>query len=331
MENSVNNRFIENTIKPEQVENQEFFRGFSDQLICFVCLNIPLTPLECHDCNSVICNECNEILKIAGKMCYSNKCNGNVKKANKFIREVLSKLSIKCEFCERKRIPYSDYKKHLNQECKKYKLLPDISKRENLLNSVQEKNVEIQEIKENINKVKLSSTMRIIHNRSLSKKLSLSKENVRNSLITYGLSAEGKMELYNSTLKGDIGTFKQLITQEHYPLLEEISAHNYYWTALHYSMHYGREEIIFFILDLLKYTNKLKLALQLESSDGRCPLLCLLRSNKLDIAVKKQLVDKILEKYDIPLNHIVLKDMVNKNFNDILRKYNYSPILTTMD
>ena len=84
------------------------------------------------------------------------------------------------------------------------------------------------------------------------------------------------MILYQHTVKGDLNEFKKLIDKG-YPLLEEVSAANYYWTPLHYAMHYGKMEIAFFILDILTQQGKYNMAMELESNDKRTPVLCLLK------------------------------------------------------
>ena len=59
------------------------------------------------------------------------------------------------------------------------------------------------------------------------------------------------MILYQAAVKGELSDFKKLI-DKNYPLLEEVSAANFFWTPLHYAMHYGKMEIAFYILDILK-------------------------------------------------------------------------------
>lgn len=109
-----------------------------------------------------------------------------------------------------------------------------------------------------------------------------SQEEIREELITNMLNINSKNILYNTTIKGDLREFKKLI-KKGYPLLEEISPANYYWTPLHYAMNYGKMEIALYILRKLKEKNNTlyKKAMALETNDKKTPVLCLLRSNVL--------------------------------------------------
>ena len=85
-------------------------------------------------------------------------------------------------------------------------------------------------------------------------------------------------------------------------------------------MHYGKWDIIQFIIEYLFSKNKIEIAFRLLSKDGRCPLLCLLKSNVLNINAKKDMFSKIFEKYTIPVSEEVIKNLQMRGFDDIIKK-----------
>ena len=121
------------------------------------------------------------------------------------------------------------------------------------------------------------------------------------------------MELYNAYVSGKLTDFRNLIVNKQYPILEEISAKNYGWTPLHYAMHYGKFDVICFILDYLTERGKYSMAMMLKSSDGRTPVLCLLRSNSLNIEQKIEVLIKVFQRYVIPLTAELKTELKNRN------------------
>ena len=70
----------------------------------------------------------------------------------------------------------------------------------------------------------------------------------------------------------------------------EVSRPGYGWTTFHYA----RWNIIRFIFEYLISNNHLNIMLRLKSADGRCSLLCLLKSNGLKLDIKRDTFDKII-------------------------------------
>lgn len=66
------------------------------------------------------------------------------------------------------------------------------------------------------------------------------------------LPRKQKLELYNAVVEGRLNDFKSLITNKKYPILEEVSVKNCFWTSLHSAMYLGKIDIVYFILDTLK-------------------------------------------------------------------------------
>ena len=153
-----------------------------------------------------------------------------------------------------------------------------------------------------------------------------SQDELRKILISNMLSIEAKATLFKATIKGDIEIFSKLI-RKGFPILEEISPKNYYWTPLHYAMNYGKMEIVFYIIDKLKSKSEalfLK-AMTLESIDKRpplifdlkTPLLCLLKSNVLSPYSIEECFTKLVEKYNLHLNEKEINEINKRNLMKI--------------
>ena len=126
------------------------------------------------------------------------------------------------------------------------------------------------------------------------------------------------MVLYQTAVKGDLNEFKKLISKG-YPLLEEVSAKTFYWTPLHYAMHYGKMEIAFYIMETLREKGLYNKAMALESNDKRTPVLCLLKSNALSSNTKRECFAKLVERFPNNANEHVLKEIKNRNLEDIYK------------
>lgn len=304
-------------IKISQINNYNMYKDVIANMICCVCLHVVCRPVECKLCETVICEDCQQIILIAGKKCVTHNCNGDFRKANKFVREMLSNLVINCEFCGKKQILYKDHATHL-ENCDGYLS----SVRHQLFRSVREKDDKVIELQKNLLKEvealnKSKNTVKYTD-----PYLQLNKEALRKALMTFNLSVGDKMELYNSCVEGRLNDFKHLVQVKKFNVLEEVSAHSYYWTPLHYAMHYGQWDLIKFICDHLKNSNQFDGAMRLESNDNRCPLLCLLRSNNLTLDKKKDFLTKFLTSYPTTvISPDVKKEIKARDLESIVKKY----------
>ena len=129
------------------------------------------------------------------------------------------------------------------------------------------------------------------------------------------------MEKYKP-LNNDLPLFINLLCgspmRKPYPIFEEVSAPGFRWTCLHYAFHYGIWNIIKFILDYLYPLNLGEIALSIKSKDNRCPLLCLLKSNKLKSSVKRDIFKKVISTYPTTLSEKVRKEVNDRGFSDLL-------------
>lgn len=139
----------------------------------------------------------------------------------------------------------------------------------------------------------------------------LTDKQFRDKYITNKLSKKEKMDFYNSVMDNNLELFKSYLfgtpNRQPYDIFEEVSAPGYGWTCFHYALHYGRLEIAKFIIGYLYSQNKINIAFKLKSNDGRCPLLCLLKSKDLKPAVKVDVFNQIISTFSIPISEEVSK------------------------
>ena len=142
--------FVEGGINEDFIENKgEFPENVLESLNCIICYELVKDPVECKGCQSIYCKECWEQLKIAGKGCVM-RCKSNVEKANKFLYDILKRLKLVCPICKEGGLSYPKF--ILHYDCcviaNKYGTLEELTKLEN------EKNEEIEQLKQDIEKLK---------------------------------------------------------------------------------------------------------------------------------------------------------------------------------
>ena len=302
--------FVESGINEELIENQEEFpEGILQSLECCICLELVKDPVECAGCQSIYCSECWKQLEIAGKGCVM-RCTKKVEKANKFVYDILKKIKLRCPICEIGGLNYFKFLLHFDscQIANKYGTLEELAKLE------KEKDEEITNLKKKIEDAKNN-------NITTESEIRYSQDELRKLLITNKLDINSKMILYQTAVKGSLNDFKKLIVNKGYPLLEEVSAVNFYWTPLHYAMHYGKMDIAFYILDTLKEQGKYRMAMDLESNDNRTPVLCLLKSNALSLSDKKEYFTRLVQRYTLYCNEHELREIKNRNLEEIYKRY----------
>jgi len=131
------------------------------------------------------------------------------------------------------------------------------------------------------------------------------------------------MEIYNATVEGNVNKLRNLVNDLKYPLFEEISAKGYFWTSLHYAMHYGKYDVISYILKYAESKNVLNLVIRSKSNDNRCPITCLIRSSSIAPNVKIEIMDKILTEFKhLYVSADVVKEAKSKGVEKALVKHN---------
>ena len=300
--------FVEGGINEDFIENiGEFPENVLQSLECCICIELVKDPVECKGCQSIYCKECWEQLKIAGKGCVM-RCTAKVEKANRFLFDILKRLKLKCPICEEGGLNYPKFLLHY--DCcvisQKYGTIEELTKLE------KEKDDEIMQLQQDIEKLKSNKYI-------MNEEVKYSQDEIRKELITNKLNVNEKMLLYQTAVKGDLSEFRKLISKG-FPLLEEVSAVSFYWTPLHYAMHYGKMEIAFFIMETLKERGLYNKAMALESNDKRTPVLCLLKSNALSSNNKAECFRRLVERFPINANEHVLKEIRNRNLEEIYKK-----------
>ena len=150
------------------------------------------------------------------------------------------------------------------------------------------------------------------------------KQNEKLTIVNKLNEAE-KMSFYHSVMDNNLGEFKAYLSGDFgkkYDIFEELSVKGLGWTAIHYSMHHGKWDIINYIIDYLKSKNQLESAFRMKTKDGRCPILCLLRSSDLKVKEKKYFFEKIMHKYPFPISLDVMEELRKRNFDDLISKFN---------
>lgn len=290
------------------ISNYDEYKLLLDEMICPICLKVLLDPIECSECQAIICENCYFILKTADKNCFNEGCKGTYVKANKFVREILSNLSIKCYGCGQDKIRYSDYLQHI-KTCEKYLSNPILKK----LAIINQKTQEIQKLKKEKDELV----------KQTKKRNTLTDQEMRVKYLTNKLQTSDKMNFYQAVIDGNLEIYKKYINGtlgQGYNIFEEVSAPGYGWTTFHYAMHYAKWNIIKYILEYLEHNNKLEIAFRLKSKDGRCPLLCLLKSNALKPEVKRDTFNKIITNFVVPVSEEVKKELKNRNLDDLIPK-----------
>ena len=288
------------------ISNYEEYKLLLDEMNCPICLKVLLDPIECNECQAIICENCYFILKSAEKNCFNEGCKGTYIKANKFVREILSNLSIKCYGCQKDKIRYTDYLQHI-KTCESYLSNPILKK----LALINEKTAEIEKLKKE--KQELVKETR--------KKNQLTDQELRVKYLTNKLQTSDKMNFYQAVIDGNLDVYKKYIQGtygQQYNIFEEVSAPGYGWTTFHYAMHYAKWNIIKYIIEYLQQQNKIEVGFRLKSKDGRCPLLCLLKSNALKPDVKKDTFTKIITNFTIPVSDEVKKELKNRGLGDLI-------------
>ena len=150
----------------------------------------------------------------------------------------------------------------------------------------------------------------------------LTDQELRERYISKELDNKEKYKFHEFIFKGDLEGFKECLEGKYgkkYNIFEEISKEGYYWTPLHYAMQYGKWNIIKLIIEYLKTKNLIKVGFKLKSKDNICPLLCLLKSNDIKKKEEKRdIFEKILIKFNIPVSDEVKRELKNQGFEDLL-------------
>lgn len=105
-------------ISPADIYNIDEANNIKELLICPICLNILISPVQCNKCNKCFCKSCIDIYRHTNTKC-PFRCMNPLYLENKFVNNVLSILKFKCKNKCGKIINYQDLEKHYEEECDK--------------------------------------------------------------------------------------------------------------------------------------------------------------------------------------------------------------------
>ena len=193
----------------------------------------------------------------------------------------------KCPICQEGGLSYRKFLSHKNccTLANKYGMIQELKKLE------KEKEEEIAKLKLDIEQLK---------NNNYELKIVNPQNELRKELITDKLDVDSKNILYQQIVDGNF---------------------NYYWTPLHYAMHFGKMEIAFYILVLLIKQGKYNMAMKLQSNDGRTPVLCLLKSSELSLSDKKEYFTRLVQRYKIFCDDITFEEIKDRDLEEIYKNY----------
>ena len=185
-------------IDKKYISNFTDYAFLLDEMLCLICLKVLLDPIKCDKYQAIIYENCYFILKSADKNCFNEGCKGKYIKANKYVRNILNELEIKCQGCEKDNINYTDYLTHI-KTCKEYLKNPILNK----IIQINKKTEEIEKLqKEKEELVKLARKKCIGDDQELRKRFLTNKLNTENKMRFYKAAVDGNLELYKQYLNG---------------------------------------------------------------------------------------------------------------------------------
>ena len=121
-------------------------------------------------------------------------------------------------------------------------------------------------------------------------------ERRRSKFITMKHTLKEKMVLYHFSTKGQLDELKNLFQkgkESPYSLTEEVSKSGFYWTVLHYASHYGHYDVLAYLIELLEdHPHKYDI-FNLQTTEGKTPLFCVILSADISDEEKKHRIIKL--------------------------------------
>ena len=110
------------SINEDNIINKDILSAYKDVIGCDICLGILTNPKQCSSCQTNYCQACITNWEKKNKSC-PMRCNSyEIQDTSRVVKNILSKLVIKCEFCS-DNIGYDLLlKDHMTGECKNNKI-----------------------------------------------------------------------------------------------------------------------------------------------------------------------------------------------------------------
>lgn len=144
-------------------------------------------------------------------------------------------------------------------------------------------------------------------------------EERRKRILTKQHSIPEKMELYNSSTKGNFDEMKAIIEGKKYSVVEEVSKAGYYWTIFHYASHYGHTKVLQYLIEQVEYHPERYEIFNLQTVEGKTPLFCAILSGDIKFEAKKEIVKMWFETCQVDLS---LRKKTGEDLLELAKKNN---------
>ena len=67
-----------------------------------------------------------------------------------------------------------------------------------------------------------------------------------------------------------------------YSITEEVSKSGYFWTVLHYSSHYGKYQVLEYLIELMSGNQDKFDIFNMQTVEGKTPLMCAISSKEIN-------------------------------------------------
>ena len=111
---------MEKYLKRENIVKNEVYGALKNDVICPLCEELMIVPMECSICQNLYCEKCIEKWKKKGGNCPLLCTNSEIHKVTEKRKKVF-KLKFKCIKGCGEEILFNDIKNHYNSECYKKK------------------------------------------------------------------------------------------------------------------------------------------------------------------------------------------------------------------
>lgn len=111
---------MEEFLKTENIVKDDVYKALKESVICPLCQELMIVPMECSECQNLYCEKCIEQWKNKGGGCPNTCIDSELKKVIGKKR-MISKIKFKCVKGCGAEIFFNDIEKHYNSECYKKK------------------------------------------------------------------------------------------------------------------------------------------------------------------------------------------------------------------
>ena len=133
---------MEDFFKEENIVKNEIFEELKESVICPLCEELMIVPMECSICQNLYCEKCIEKWKKKGGGCPHQCTNYEFKKVIEKKR-MITKIKFRCIKGCGAEIKYNDIVNHYNSECITKKKTMELMKRDIISSYCEKNNIKI--------------------------------------------------------------------------------------------------------------------------------------------------------------------------------------------